>query len=182
MEKIGVFCSASDSISEVYFDKAEELGRWMGKQKKILVYGGANLGLMKAIAQAVKLNGGKIIGVVPSKLEENGKVSELPDDVLRTSNLSDRKDLLLQESDIMIALPGGIGTLDEIFHVMASSSIGYHSKKIVFYNVDGFYDVLLGILGRLYENQFARHPLDHYFCVANTFEELTDILTSNNHD
>lgn len=177
MEKIGVFCSASNTIDENYFLKANELGEWLGKQNKTLVYGGANLGLMECVAQAVKQNGGTVVGVVPAKLEENGKVSTLPDKIFHTENLSDRKDIILRESDVLVALPGGIGTLDEVFHVMAAASIGYHSKKVIFYNVDGFFDELLQILETIYEKHFARHKSDHYFNVANTFDELTNLLT-----
>lgn len=176
MNKIGIFCSASQTIDNIYFEKTMELGKWMGEQGKTLVYGGANMGLMECVAQTVKQGGGNIIGVVPSKLEENEKVSTLPNKFFHTKNLSDRKDVILAESDVMIALPGGIGTLDEIFHVMASASIGYHSKKVIFYNINGFYDELLSILNGFEERQFTRHPLSHYFDVANTFSELTNLL------
>ncbi len=184
MNKIGIFCSASQTIDDVYFQKTKELGKWIGEQGKTLVYGGANMGLMECMAQAVKQNGGKIVGVVPSKLEENEKVSTLPDKLFHTKNLSDRKDLILAESDIMIALPGGIGTLDEVFHVMASASIGYHSKKIIFYNIEGFYDELLILLNTFEEKQFTRHKLSHYYNVANNFKELTNLLNQqpNNND
>ena len=79
MNKIGIFCSASDNIDKMYFDAAGQIGKWMGTTGKTLVYGGANLGLMECIAKAVKANGGHVIGVVPAKLEENGKVRSLPD-------------------------------------------------------------------------------------------------------
>ena len=121
MEKIGIFCSASGSIDPIYFDAAHQIGEWMGKNGKTLIYGGANLGLMECVAKAVKENGGHVIGVVPSKLEENGKVSTYPDEIIATHDLSDRKDIILQQSDVLVALPGGIGTLDEVFHVMAGS-------------------------------------------------------------
>lgn len=176
MKKIGIFCSASDSIDKVYFEKAKELGEWMGRHGKVLIYGGADLGLMDCIAKAVKTADGTVIGIVPSKLEENGRVSPLPDKIIRTRNLSDRKDIMTEEADILVALPGGIGTLDEIFHVMAASSIGYHSKKIIFYNIDGFYDDLLAILRSLHQRHFSRHTLEHYFDVANNFDELTHLL------
>lgn len=182
MEKIGLFCSASDSIDGLYFEKARELGEWIGRQHKTLVYGGATLGLMECTAQAVRQYGGRIIGVVPSKLEENGKVSDLPDQTYRTATLSDRKEIMLAQSDVLVALPGGVGTFDEIFHVMAASSIGYHSKKIIFYNIGGFYDQLLAVLGAIYRDRFARHPLNHYFDVASTFTELIDLLTLNDND
>lgn len=176
MKKIGIFCSASDSIDKVYFEKARELGEWIGRQGKVLIYGGADLGLMDCIAKAVKTTGGTVVGVVPSKLEENGRVSHFLDKTFHTRNLSDRKDIMTEESDVLIALPGGIGTLDEVFHVMAASSIGYHSKKIIFYNIDGFYDDLLAILRSLHQKNFSRHPLEHYFDVANNFNELTYFL------
>ncbi|WP_321439156.1 TIGR00730 family Rossman fold protein [uncultured Bacteroides sp.] len=176
MDKIGIFCSASQSIDDVYFQKTKELGKWMGEQGKTLVYGGANMGLMECLAQTVKQGGGNIIGVIPSKLEENKKVSDLPDKYLHTKNLSDRKDIILAESDVLIALPGGIGTLDEVFHVMASASIGYHSKKIIFYNINGFYNELLTILKTFEEKQFTRNKLSLYFDVANNLKELTNLL------
>lgn len=74
-------------------------------------------------------NGGKVIGVVPAKLEENGKVSTLLDEEIHTRNLSDRKDIITEKSEVLVALPGGVGTLDEIFHVIAAASIGYHRKR-----------------------------------------------------
>ena len=134
--RIGVFCAASEQIDPLYIEKAEELGAWIGSQGKWLVYGGSNLGLMEATAKAVKANGGQVMGVVPTLLEERGRVSTLLDVIFPTVNLSDRKDLMLQEADILVALPGGIGTLDEIFHVLAAGSLGYHDKQVILYNVD----------------------------------------------
>ena len=93
-----------------------------------MIYGWASLGLMECVARAVKENGGKVIGVVPAKLEENGKVSTLLDEEIHTRNLSDRKDIITEKSEVLVALPGGVGTLDEIFHVIAAASIGYHRK------------------------------------------------------
>lgn len=173
MEKIGIFCSASDSIDLTFFDAAHQIGEWMGRNGKTLIYGGANLGLMECVAKAVKESGGRVIGVVPSKLEENGKVSTYLDEMIRTHNLSDRKDIILQQSDVLVALPGGIGTLDEVFHVMAAASIGYHQKKVIFYNANGFYSPLLAVLSELQARGFAHHPLSSYYEVANTFNELT---------
>lgn len=158
MNKIAVFCSASDDIAPVFKEKAKELGAWLGQHHKWLVYGGSNTGLMESLAQSAKENGAMIMGVVPTKLEEHGRVSDLLDVTFHSVNLSDRKDIMVQESEVMVALPGGIGTLDEVFHVMASCSIGYHDKKVIFYNVDGFWDELLHFLGKLEELHFAHHP------------------------
>ena len=100
-------------------------------------------------------------------------MSTYPDEIIATHNLSDRKDIILQQSDVLVALPGGIGTLDEVFHVMAAASIGYHQKKVIFYNADGFYNPLLAVLSELQTRGFTRHPLSSYYEVANTFNELT---------
>ncbi len=178
MEKIGIFCSASENIDKMYFDMAARIGQWIGETGRTLVYGGASLGLMECVAKAVKANGGYIIGVVPAKLEENGRVSTLPDRIINTRNLSDRKDRIVEESDVLVALPGGVGTLDEIFHVMAAASIGYHHKKVIFYNESGFYDTLLKALEEIEEQGFARQPFSTYYQTANTPEELKQIIAT----
>lgn len=176
MEKIGVFCSASELIDPLYFEKAKELGCWLGKQGKTLVYGGSDRGLMECLAKAVKEHGGRVFGVVPTKLEEKGRVSKLLDVTFHTCNLSDRKDTMVSESDVLVALPGGIGTLDEVFHTMAAYSLGYHSKKVIFYNINGYYDALLSILDGLEATHFAHRPMSHYMKVASTFDELVAFL------
>ena len=174
MEKIGIFCSASENIDKMYFDSARRIGKWLGENGKTLIYGGANLGLMECVASAVKENGGRVVGIVPSILEENGKVSKLLDETIYTRNLSDRKEILTEKSDILVALPGGVGTLDEVFNVIAAASIGYHHKKVVFYNEYGFYNPLLDALLILEEKGFARKPLSTYYEIANTLDELKE--------
>ena len=174
MKKIGIFCSASENIDKMYFDSARQIGEWMGKAGKTLIYGGANLGLMECVARAVKENGGTVIGVVPAKLEEKGSVSTLLDEVIHTRNLSDRKDVITEKSEILVALPGGVGTLDEIFHVIAAASIGYHQKKVIFYNEYGFYNELLAALKTLEDKGFARQSFSTYYETANNLDELKE--------
>ena len=176
MKKIAVFCSASENIDRIYKQKAEELGAWMGETGKWLIYGGTNRGLMEVLARSTKSHGGFVMGVVPSIVEERGNVSDLLDVTFKTENLSDRKDVMLRESEIALALPGGVGTLDEIFHVMASATIGYHHKQVVLYNIDGFWDGIIDFLSGLEKQHFAHSPLDSFFKVADNFEELVSIL------
>lgn len=176
MDKIAIFCSASADIDPVFFEKARELGAWMGENKKTLIYGGANIGLMECIARAAKEHGSMVMGVVPTKLEARGRVSDLLDVTFRTDNLSDRKDVMLNESDVMVALPGGVGTLDEIFHVMAAATLDYHRKKVIFYNVNGFWNGIIDFLAGLEAQHFAHHSLNNYFAVANDLNKLTELL------
>ena len=131
---------------------------------------------MECVAQAAKAHGAFVMGVVPTKLEERGAVSDMLDVTFRTDNLSDRNDVMLRESDVLVALPGGIGTLDEVFHVMASASIGYHTKKVIFYNINGFWNDLLDFLRSMKESKFARRPLENFYFVANNLEELIEYL------
>lgn len=176
MKKIGIFCSASENIDEKYFDSTRKIGQWMGETGKTLIYGGADLGLMECIAQSVKEHGGKVVGVVPGKLEEKGLISTQLDEIIQTHNLSDRKDIITEKADILVALPGGIGTFDEIFHVMAAASIGYHQKKVIIYNEYGFYTELLNTLDSLEKKGFARKPFSTYYEVADTLEALKEKL------
>ena len=176
MKKIAVFCSASENIDCIYMQKAEEFGAWMGETGKWLIYGGTNQGLMEVLARASKAHGGFVMGVIPSIVEERGRVSDLLDVTFKTENLSDRKDVMLREAEIAVALPGGVGTLDEIFHVMASATIGYHHKQVILYNVNGFWDGVINFLNGLEQQHFAHGPLGYYFKVANTFDELVKIL------
>lgn len=179
MKRIGVFCSACQQISPRYFECARQLGAWMGQNGYELVYGGADLGLMDCIARSVKEHGGTILGVVPTKLEERGRVSPLLDVTFRTDNLSDRKDTLVRESDILVALPGGVGTLDELFHVVAAATIGYHSKQVILYNIDGFWDGLMAMLDRMEQQGFIRWPIEEFIVTASSWQELVTLLESS---
>lgn len=113
----------------------EEMGKWMAENYHDLVFGGCNSGLMDCIGKAVKANGGRTIGVVPTLVERGGRTFPDLDIEIPCDNLSDRKDLMLAQSDIFVALPGGIGTLDEIFTISAAHTIGYHHKMVILYNV-----------------------------------------------
>ena len=174
---IGVFCAASETIDAAYADAAREFGSWMGENGHTLVYGGASKGLMETTAAAVKSAGGKVVGVVPDILVSRNCVSTLLDKQITVANLSERKDAILDRSDILVALPGGVGTLDEVFHVMAAATIGYHSKKVVFYNVNGFWNSLLALLDEYGRGGFLRNNAYERFATADNFDQLNKIIS-----
>ncbi len=174
--KIGIFCSANNKISPVYFEKTEELGRWIGENGHSIVFGGCNMGLMECVAKAVHEAGGQTTGVIPEIIEKGGRTSQYVDEHVFCTNLSDRKDLLLSHSDVIVALPGGIGTLDEVFTVAASHTIGYHRKKVILYNVNGFWDSLMACLDDLDSRGMIRGQWRDYIQTAVTLEELTELL------
>ena len=175
-KSVAVFCAASENISPGYFEAAAEVGAMLGHMGVALVYGGARFGLMEATAKAAKSAGARIVGVVPDILVERDRVSTLLDEKIPCRNLSERKDIMLAKSDILVALPGGIGTLDEIFHVMAAATIGYHKKRVVLYNVNGFWDPLTDMLDRFNDDGFIRGNVPCFMPVANSIGELETLI------
>jgi len=176
VKAIGVFCSAAEDIDRSYFDAAHEVGTWMARKGIALVYGGAAMGLMEEVARGVKDGGGYTVGVVPNRLVQREVQSRLLDEVVLCDNLAQRKQLMLDRSDLLLALPGGIGTLDEVFHVMGSATIGEHRKRVVLYNVGGFWDDCLRMLHGMAERGFIRGQLGDYVGEAASLTELERVL------
>lgn len=176
---VAVFCSAATDIASEYFEHTALLGRWIGEQGWRLVYGGASLGLMDCVARAAKEAGAMVTGVVPSKLVERGIVSPLLDETIHVGSLGERKEVMLRESDLFIALPGGLGTLDEVFHVVGESSIGYHTKPVILYNIDGCWDSLLRMLDDLRRQGLLRHDLTGRLVAVRSMEEIKNYITQS---
>ena len=173
---ICIFCSANSNIPTEYFERTSELGTWMGANGHTLVFGGCNLGLMECVAKAVHDAKGMTVGVVPSIVEKGGKVSDYVDVKILCENLSDRKDLMIERSDVIIALPGGVGTLDEIFTVLAAASIGYHNKCVILYNIGGFWDSLIAMLDDLKTRGVLRAGFEDTVKVAHTLDEIAALI------
>ena len=176
IKSVGVFCAASESIDEAFVEQARLVGALIGRKGLTLVYGGAAAGLMEATAAVAKECGAHIVGVFPQVLIERNRVSALLDERVVTQNLSDRKENILSRSDVLVALPGGVGTIDEVFHVAAAATIGYHSKRVIFYNVNGFWDKLLEFLQGVQQQGFIRARFDTLFGIANNIQELETLL------
>ena len=170
--KICIFCSANEQIDPDFFHAAEELGQWAAENGHVIVYGGVNQGLMECVARAAHDNGGRTIGVVPTIVEKSGRTSDYVDVEIPCDNLTDRKQLMMDQSDIFIALPGGIGTIDEVFTVTASATIGYHSKPVILYNMKDFWNPLIRMLDDLQQRGMVRGHWRDYIRVATSIEEL----------
>lgn len=174
--KIAVFCSANNNIAPDYFRHTEELGRWMAAEGHTLVYGGCNSGLMECIGKTVHQGGGMTIGVIPSLVEKGGRRSDYVDVEIPCDNLNDRKQLMLMHSDVAVALPGGIGTLDEIFSMAAGHTIGYHQKRVIVYNINGCWNQLVALLDDLQRQGFMRGTYTDYITVADNLDEVKRII------
>ena len=174
--KICVFCSANQQIDQEFFAMTEELGRWAAKNGHSIVYGGVNQGLMECVGKAAKENGGRTIGVVPTIVEKTGRTSDYVEIEIPCDNLTDRKQLMMDQSDVFIALPGGLGTLDEIFTVVASATIGYHQKVVILYNMKGFWDSLIALLDDLQSKGMIRGDWRNYIKTADSIEEIESLV------
>ena len=175
--KVAIYCSANSNIDPDFFKKTEELGRWLGENGHTVVFGGCDMGLMECVAKSAHDAGGRTIGVIPLIVENRGRKSDYVDIHIPCDSLDDRKSLMVAQSDISIALPGGIGTLDEVFTVLASASIGYHQKKVILYNMKGFWNSLLAMIDDLEGKGVIRNGLRQHLIVADSLEDIIKYLT-----
>ena len=178
---ICIFCSANRQIDPDFFTLTGELGRWAAREGHSIVFGGVNQGLMEEVARATKEEGGRTIGVVPRIIEQQGRLSDYVDVDIPCEDLTDRKQLMADQSDAFIALPGGIGTLDELFTVAASATLRYHAKPVILYNMKGFWDSLIGLLDDLEARGMTRGPWRNIIHVAHTLDEIKNYLSEEQH-
>ena len=176
--KICIFCSANRQIDPDFFELTARLGCWAAQEGHAIVFGGVNQGLMEEVARATKEGGGHTIGVVPRIIEKQGRLSDYVDVDIACEDLTDRKQLMMDQSDAFVVLPGGIGTLDELFTVGASATLGYHSKPVILYNMKGFWDSLIRLLDDLEARGMTRGPWRNIIHVANTLEEIRKRLAT----
>ena len=170
--KLCIFCSANHQIDHDFFGMTHELGEWAARNGHTIVFGGHDAGLMHCVSKAAKEAGGTIIGVVPRVIEQMGRLSPDLDVHIPTENLTDRKDLMMDRSDAFIVLPGGIGTLDELFTTAAAATLQYHEKPIILWNMKGFWDSLIACLDDLQEKGVIRGQWRDGIHVANSLEEV----------
>lgn len=174
--KICVFCSANYQIDPDFFAVAKELGVWAARNGHSIVFGGHDAGLMHSVSKACKEAGGHVIGVVPRKIEEMGRTSPYMDVHIPTEDLTDRKELMMVQSDAFVVLPGGIGTLDELFTVASAATLDYHQKPIILFNMKGFWDSLIACLDDLHSKGVTRRQWRSYIKVVETLAQLEQLL------
>ena len=176
---ICVFCSANEQIDPDFFLVASQLGVWAANHGHAIVFGGHNAGLMRAVSKAAKEAGGRVIGVVPHRIEEMGHLSPYLDEHITTNDLTDRKQIMLEQSDAFVVLPGGIGTLDELFTVVAAATLGYHHKPVILLNMKGFWSSLINCMDDLQQKGVMRKSWQEYIKTATTLEEIVAVLESS---
>jgi uncharacterized protein (TIGR00730 family) len=175
---LGVFCGSADHLDPVYYDAAREMGRLLAVNRISLVFGGGRTGMMGAVAQGCLQNGGEVIGVVPRGLESPQLVytSDELTRVEQVENIQIRKARMNELSDGFIALPGGFGTMDELFEVLTWSQIGLHRKPAALLNFNGYYDDLVQWIQRAYDDHFIYAEHLALFVVDSTPAGLLEKL------
>ena len=142
MMKITVFCGANNGKSELYKENAIELGKWIANKNHTLVYGGGKIGLMGVIADTVLENNGEVIGIMPQFLVDREISHDSISEMIVVDDMSERKTRLVDLGDVFIALPGGLGTLEEISQVISWVRVGKKDALCILMNVNGYYDFL----------------------------------------
>lgn len=173
-----VYCGSRDGLDPAHLAAAREVGREIGQRGWRLVYGGGHTGLMGAVADAALAAGAEVIGIIPDRLIErelgHGGVTELQ----VVGSMHERKQKMAEQSDAFIALPGGIGTMEEIFEIWTWRQLGYHRKALGLLNVGGYYDDLLRFIGRSEDSGFLWPDVKALLQVGTDIGTLLDSLAA----
>jgi len=172
MKAIAVFCGSSTGNNENYKKQAILLGQMMSKKNIDLVYGGAKVGLMGAIAEAVLNEGGKVIGVLPRFLQSKEIAHDQLTQLILVENMHERKTRMHEMSDGVIALPGGFGTIEELFEMLTWAQLGLHKKPVAILNIDGFYDPLVTLLDNMIEKKLLKPKNREMLIIDDHIETL----------
>jgi len=158
MRRIGVYCGSSGGRDPVYREAAAEFGRLLVERGYGLVFGGGKVGIMGAVADAVLQAGGEVIGVIPEFLATKELIHPDVPDMRCVADMHTRKALMAELSDAFVALPGGLGTLDELFETLTWSQLGLHAKPVGLLNTRGYFDAVV---------EFVEHAVEAGFCLPD---------------
>lgn len=176
IHSVAVYCASSTKIKDIYYEVARQLGHGLGVRGMTLINGAGNMGLMQASSDACLEAGGRVIGVIPTFMIEQGWHHTGLTELIETPDMESRKQRINDLSDAAIVLPGGCGTLDEMFEIITLKQLGVYLKPIVILNVAGYYDDLLRHLERSIAEHFMRPEHANIWCVATTAEEAIDLM------
>jgi len=176
MKSVCVFCGSSAGSRDSYKKAARDLGRILAEKEITLIYGGSNVGLMAIIADEALKHGGKVIGVMPDSLIEKEVAHEGLTEFVRVESMSLRKEVMMNMSDGFIAMPGGVGTLDELFEVMSWNQLGLMKKPMALLNTDQYWNLLLDFLDHTVEEQFVRIEHRSNLIAEENIETLIDAM------
>jgi uncharacterized protein (TIGR00730 family) len=176
IKTICVYCGSGFGSDPLFVESAAELGRAMAENGISLVYGGGNVGLMGTVARSVLDHGGHVTGIIPDFLKTREKMLDDVQETIVVSDMHTRKRLMFERSDAFVALPGGIGTLEELVEQMTWAQLGRHTKPILLLSANAFWKPLLTLLAHMREQGFIRPGLELNYLVAERVEEVIPML------
>ena len=176
IKNVCVYSASSTKIAPAYFAAAEELGRLLAMRGINLINGAGSIGLMAATSNAALAEGGTVTGVIPRFMVEQGWNHTGLTKLVETETMHERKHLMAEMSDGVIALPGGCGTMEELLEIITWKQLGLYLKPIVILNVNGFYNPLLEMLQQAIDENFMRREHGSIWQVATTAEEAIELL------
>jgi len=176
--KVCVFAASSSRIDDAYKKAASELGTVFAREGINAVFGGGGIGLMGLFADAMLADGGKITGVIPGFMMKEGWGHDGVSDMIVTEDMSDRKKTIFAMSDAAVALPGGVGTLEELTEVITLKQLGQFNKPIIIINVNGFYDHLIEFFEHMFRGNFIRLEHKDIWQIVTTAEEVVPAITN----
>lgn len=178
MDRITVYCGSSVGNSAGYAQQAHRLGQMLASRQIALVYGGGNVGLMGEVADGAREADGYVIGVIPTFLKEKELAHQGIDELIETSSMHERKARMSELGDGFIALPGGFGTLEELFEMLTWAQLALHRKPVGLLNIDGYFDTLLRFVDEMIEKGFVKKEYRQLFLVSDRPDDLLDQMSA----
>lgn len=176
INSVCVYCASSSKIGQVYFDAANRLGALLAENEIECICGAGRKGLMGSLTDSVLAHGGKVTGIIPRFMYEEGWYHPAIDDLILTSSMHERKTLMAERSDAVIALPGGCGTFEELLEIITWKQLGLYFNPVIILNINNYYDPLIAMLERAVEQNFMRPEHAKIWHVAETPEQAFEIL------
>jgi hypothetical protein len=176
LRSICVYCGSGHGSDPAFAQAADALGRVMGEAGVSLVYGGGNVGLMGTVARGVLAAGGHVTGIIPDFLKQRERMLDEAQETIVVPDMHTRKQMMFERADAFVAMPGGIGTLEELVEQMTWAQLGRHEKPILLLNTNGFWRPLLNLLAHMLEQGFIRPGLELNYLVAERVEEVVPML------
>ena len=176
LKTVCVYCGSGTGADPIYGEAARELGRRFAETGIRLVYGGGSVGLMGEIASAVLRHGGHVTGIIPRFLSERERLLRGVDELIVTENMHARKRLMFERAEAFVALPGGIGTLEELVEMLTWGQLGRHEKPVVLANVGGFWNPLLALFAHMTEQGFIRPGLTVTYMAVDRVADIVPKL------
>lgn len=172
LRSVCVYCGSGLGTDPAYAVAARTLGREMAERGVRLVYGGGSIGLMGEIAQSVLKHGGRVTGIIPKFLREQEVMLEAAHELIVTEDMHERKRLMFERADAFVALPGGVGTLEELVEQLTWAQLGRHDKPILLADINGFWRPLTELIRHMDQEQFIRNGFEINFLVAERAEDI----------